>query len=127
MHITRNEKYSHWEHESFEHVQNFRDSLLKLHWWEVHYSNWPKAEQEWSIRPCLAVDSAQWDLGISTVVWYLRSYEKPIWHCLNLTYSGISGYRMKWKANFIFYVFYFTCNLEKNGQRASSTNRGMAV
>ncbi len=35
MCITRNEKYLHWEHESFEHV-----GLPKLHRWQEHYSNW---------------------------------------------------------------------------------------
>ncbi len=39
MRISTHENYSHWEHESFEHVQNFRATLLKYHAWKVHYSN----------------------------------------------------------------------------------------
>ncbi len=86
MRITRNEKYSHWEQESFEHVQNFRTDLPKYHGWEVHYLNShefarmtrndPRFEQERSIRPHSGVDSWQWDLGIrshscSSMEWYL--------------------------------------------------------
>ncbi len=39
MRIARNENYSSWEQERFEHVQNFRACLPKYHRWEVHYSN----------------------------------------------------------------------------------------
>ncbi len=81
MDITRNEKYSPWEHTSFEHVQNFRAGLPKYHGWEVHYLNLqvfarmtrnnPLIEQEQSIRPHSGVDSWQWDLGIR---WRPNSY-----------------------------------------------------
>ncbi len=75
MCITCNEKYSHSECESFEHVQNFRAGLPNYYGWEVHYLNLqefarmtrndPLIEQEWSIRPHSGVDSWQWDLGIN--------------------------------------------------------------
>ncbi len=81
MRISRNENYSRWVHEIFEHVQNFRTDLPKLHPWEEHCPNalslslslpkWPGMTRndhpyklEWSIRPQSAVDSAQWDWGI---------------------------------------------------------------
>ncbi len=48
MRITRNEKYSHWEHKSFKHVQNFRAGLLNLHrhekytiWIDRNWLEWP--------------------------------------------------------------------------------------
>ncbi len=83
MCISRNENYSRWVHEIFEHVQNFHTNLLKLHAWEEHCLNWlslwlslpewpgmiPRTNTnhvEWSIRARPAVDSAQqWDLGIT--------------------------------------------------------------
>ncbi len=77
MCITRNENYSSWELERFEHVQNVLAGLSKYHGWEVHYSNSkelarmtrndPPIEQEWSIRPKSGVDSWQWDLGRTSV------------------------------------------------------------
>ncbi len=85
MHINRNENYSCWVHKYFEHVQNVCTDLLKPHAWEEHCSNrlplslslleWPGITRndhlnklELSIRPHLAVDSAQWDWGIKTMV-----------------------------------------------------------
>ncbi len=95
MHISRNENYSCWVHEIFEHVQNFHTDLLKLHTREEHCLNWlplslslsllewqgiiPRMNTnhvEWSICARSAVDSAQWDLGIT------RSWINilPIWY-----------------------------------------------
>ncbi len=76
MRITRNEKYSHWEHESFEHVQNFCAGLPKLDTDEKYTirtdRNWlkwpgmiPRLKKMVKIRPCSAVDSAQLNLGIT--------------------------------------------------------------
>ncbi len=68
-----------WVYELFEHAQNIRTNLLKLHGQEEHCSNWlslpewPRMTRndhsnklELSIRPHSGVDSAQWDWGIST-------------------------------------------------------------
>ncbi len=82
MRISRNENYSCWVHKIFEHVQNFRTDLLKLHEREEHCSNWfslslslpewtrmtrndPPNKLEWSNSARSAVHSAQWDLGIT--------------------------------------------------------------
>ncbi len=71
-----------WVYEIFEHVQNFRTYLPKLHGWEEHCLNWlslsllewpgltrndhpKKLELSVDIRPHSVVDSAQWDWGIT--------------------------------------------------------------
>ncbi len=73
-----------WVHKLFEHVQNFRTDLPKLHGPEERCSNllslslslleWPRMTRndhsnkfELSIRPHSGVDSAQWDWGIMTI------------------------------------------------------------
>ncbi len=75
-------KIIRWVHKLFEHVQNFRTDLLKLHGREEHRLNWLSLSfslLEWpgmtrndhsnklelSIRPHSGVDSAQWDWGMS--------------------------------------------------------------
>ncbi len=73
--------YLHWVHTIFEHVQIFHTDLLQLHAREEHCSNWLSSslpewpgmtkndhpyKLEWSIRARTAVDSAKWDLDITT-------------------------------------------------------------
>ncbi len=113
MRVTTNEKYRaghFWVHKLFEHVQNFRTNLPKLHRREEHCSNWlslslsllewPRMTRndhsnklELSIRPHSEVDSAQWDLGIMSngqIIWTTQFITQSSGQPLNKTFITCS-------------------------------------